>query len=221
MKSGKTELIIILDRSGSMSGIRSDMEGGLKGFIEKQKALPGECLVSLYQFDDIYETVFETRPVKDVGEIKLVPRNSTALYDAMAKTINAVGERLEKTPESERPTLVMIMTITDGQENASKEFAAAQVKTLVEHQIKTYSWDFTFLGANQDAVLTAQSLGIAGGKAMTYNATKGGSRALFNSAATYTSSVRTDINEFGNLARVQSIEFTEEDRKEAVEAKPN
>ena len=219
MKPGKTELIIILDRSGSMSGIRSDMEGGLKSFIEKQKTLPGECLVSVYKFDDIYETVFETRPIKDVGDIPLVPRGSTALHDAMGKTINRVGVRLAKTPEEDRPTLVMVMTITDGQENASRQFTADQVKELVKHQTDTYKWDFTFLGANQDAVLTAQNLGIVGAKAMTYNATAGGSQALFRSASNYAVTVRTDINEFGNLARVEDIGFTEEDRKEAVEAK--
>ena len=91
-----------------MSSIKEDMEGGLKSFLEKQKTLPGECLVSVYQFDDIYETVFEMRPVKDVGNIPLVPRGSTALHDAIGKTINTVGIRLEKTPESGRPQLEMV-----------------------------------------------------------------------------------------------------------------
>ena len=116
---------VILDRSGSMETIRNDVIGGFNTFLDKQKATPGEGTISLYRFDDQYETVYQGVNLKDARNMTrddLVPRNGTALYDAIGRTINSVGARLSALPESERPDQVLVMILTDGQENASKEF---------------------------------------------------------------------------------------------------
>lgn len=184
MKQGKSEIIIILDRSGSMSSIARDMEGGIKSYIDKQKLEPGECHVSLYQFDDKYDAVFEHAPIASVKDITLIPRGMTALLDAIGKTINSVGDRLAKTAESERPESVILVVITDGAENSSKEFTNDKIKELITRQTSQYNWRFIFLGANQDAVLAGVSMGFSANSSMTYSATqKGVSATSFNLCA--------------------------------------
>src|SRR5688572_4072309 len=118
----KTEIVVVLDRSGSMSCVRTDMEGGFNEFIKKQKEVAGDCAVTLVQFDDKYEVVYEAKPLNDVPNLNLVPRGSTALLDSLGKTINSVGYRLKNTPESKRPGRVLFLVITDGHENSSSEF---------------------------------------------------------------------------------------------------
>lgn len=174
MKAGKAEVIIVLDRSGSMTSIKTDMEGGFKTFLAKQKLEPGECLVSLYQFDDIYETVFEARDIKQVNEIRLEPRNGTALLDAIGRTFTAVGARLAALPESERPETVIVAIITDGCENASKEYTRPRIAEMVKHQQKKYAWKVIFMGANIDAVLVGGAMGTSQGLSLTYAATSAG-----------------------------------------------
>jgi uncharacterized protein YegL len=203
MKKGKSEVIIVLDRSGSMSSIKTDMEGGFKTFLEKQKKEPGECLVSLYQFDNIYEAVFEAKPIGQVDEIVLVPRGWTALRDAIGKTINSVGERLAKTPEDERPEVIILVVITDGMENASKEFSAAQIKEMVTHQTEKYDWKFIFLGANQDAVLTGSEYGTSKGLSITYAANCAGVAGTFSALTSGVSCLRA----------CSSYSFSEQDRQ--------
>jgi len=208
MKKGKSEIILILDRSGSMANIRNDMEGGIKNYIEKQKKEPGECYVSLYQFDDVYEPVFEYKNITNVGEISLVPRNMTALWDAVCKTINSVGDRLANTPESERPESIIITVITDGNENSSKEFTLQQVKDLVKQQADKYNWRFIFLGANQDAVLNGTNMGFGAGTSMTYASNSKGVSNSFDSLNIATCTYRT--------CNASSYAFSDEDRKKAL-----
>jgi len=221
MNASKTELIIVLDRSGSMSSIKKDMEGGLKSLIEKQAAEPGECLVSVYQFDDHYEPVFEAVNAKKAPSITLTPRGSTALRDALGKTINAVGERLAKSAEADRPGLVLLAVITDGFENASKEFGQSQVADLVKHQREKYNWQFVFLGCDQDSVLSGAAYGFSAGASMTYSKSSVGTGATYSILSSKLGIMRSDINQFGRLDKISDTTmFTEEDRKEAVETKP-
>ena len=176
MKQNKTELIVVLDRSGSMETIRTDMEGALKTLVEKQAGEKGECLFSLYQFDNEYEMVLEQVAIVNVSKNSLVlePRGGTALVDAIGKTINAVGNRLKNTDESERPETVIMTIITDGEENSSREFTADKVKEMVKHQTDKYKWKFIFLGSNIDAVKTGQQYGFARANTMSYcSSTKG------------------------------------------------
>jgi hypothetical protein len=192
MKKDSAYVAIVLDRSGSMASVREATIDGFNEFINSQKAVPGECRVLLAQFDDIYETVFD-KPLADVPpltEATFQPRNTTALFDAMAKTINNLGEKLAAMPEADRPDRVLLATITDGHENASKEFQQHDVKRLVEQQTKDYQWDFVFIGANQDAVLTAQGFGIRADQALTYNANPRSVRAMAMAVSDYATATR-------------------------------
>ncbi len=160
MQNDLSDITVILDRSGSMQSIQSDAEGGLNAFISKQKEQPGRANFTLVQFDDKYEVVHSGVPIRQVPHCKLVPRGNTALLDAVGRTINEVGDRLSKTPESDRPGLVVIVILTDGLENASREFSSAKIKEMIDHQREVYKWQFTYLGANQDAFAVAAKMGI-------------------------------------------------------------
>lgn len=163
MRSEYTHVSVLLDRSGSMDSIRTDVEGGFNSFIKSQKAVPGKLTVTLSQFDDLYELVYSGKDIHDVPPLNLVPRNMTALTDSLAKVINDTGAALNALPENVRPGKVLILIITDGLENASREFTAEQVAKMVKHQQEKYAWSFQYLGANQDAVLAAQAVGIDAG----------------------------------------------------------
>lgn len=184
MKKDKVEIVAILDRSGSMSGLQSDTIGGFNSFIEEQKKVDGECNVSLYLFDDNYEKIYEGIEVNKVPELTsktYYARGMTALFDAVGKTINSVGERLKNTPEDERPEQVIFIITTDGAENQSTEFRGGQIKEMIEHQTKKYNWDFMFLGANIDAFGVGQSLGLSRGMTTNYQASSIGTTALYSS----------------------------------------
>lgn len=155
-----TEIITVVDRSGSMSAIAQDMEGGYNAFIEDQKRLPGRCRLTQVQFDNIVETVYSGVDIHVAPKLDLQPRNTTALFDAIGKTINEVGRRLSYTPEHERPGRVLFVIITDGKENASQVFSQRTIANMIQHQTDRYSWKFVFLGANQDSFGTAAALNI-------------------------------------------------------------
>lgn len=161
MKKDYTDITFIVDRSGSMFTIAKDMEIGMEKFIKEQKDIPGECRISLVQFDDKIEKVFSGLLVETIDKIKLEPRGWTALYDAIGYTINETGKRLKNMKESERPEKVVMFIITDGAENYSKEFKAAKIEQMITHQKDKYSWEFVFLGANQDSIFSAKELGIS------------------------------------------------------------
>jgi uncharacterized protein YegL len=169
MKLDLTDVTVVLDRSGSMAACKHDAEGGLNAFVAKQKQEPGQCTFTLVEFDNEYNTPYNAVPIDQVGKYTLVPRGSTALMDAVGKAINATGSRLAAMPEQARPGLVVFVIITDGEENASREFNRTQIKQMIEHQQQTYSWKFTFLGANQDAFAEAASIGITMDAAVNYS----------------------------------------------------
>lgn len=206
MKENKTEVILLLDRSGSMNTCQSDMEGGINTFIEDQKKEKGECYVSLINFDDEYDIIFENTEISKVGEIKIYPRGLTALLDALGKTINSVGERLKKTNESERPDKVIFVVITDGLENDSKEFKRSKINEMIKHQEEKYSWEFIYLGANQDAISESKSMGFNFGSTMTYDTSDAGIKGMTRGLSNYVGSVR----------KGESYTFTAQDRNAAV-----
>lgn len=168
MKKNLTEIIILTDRSGSMKSIQSDMEGGLKSFIEKQKEEKGECRITHYEFDDVIDLKINNVNIKDVEQITISPRGMTALFDALGKVINEVGERLSKTKEKDKPESIIVITATDGLENASKEFNSRQIAEMIKHQEIKYSWKFIYLGANQDAFAIGKAYGFQGATSLTY-----------------------------------------------------
>lgn len=176
-KENSSEIVFVVDRSGSMSSIAADMRGGFDAFLVEQKKVPGECRVSLTRFDDHYDVVYEGKPLADVPPLDLEPRGSTALLDAVGRTIDAVGARLAKMPEPERPSKVLFVIITDGGENASREYSRKRVFDMITTQRTKFAWDFVFLGANQDAFAVAEGLGIMRGAAMNYAASGQGAQA--------------------------------------------
>lgn len=203
----KSYIAVVLDRSGSMESVRQATIDGFNEFVNKQRQEPGEATLLLTQFDDVYERVFE-KSLPDVPKLTkdtYVPRNMTALFDAMGKTINDVGAALEKLSEAERPAHVIVVVLTDGHENASKEFNQLQVANMVKHQRDKYAWDFVFLGANQDAVLTAAKFNIPQVSAMTYTSNQQSIRSVSASLGNYVAQRRAG----------RSAAFTKEDRTDA------
>lgn len=181
MRNDLTDVTLIVDRSGSMASCQKEAENGVNHFIEEQSKQAGECLFSLVQFDTEYEFLHNGVPIKDVPKYTLVPRGMTALLDAVGRAINEAGCRLAAIPEDQRPGLVVFVIVTDGQENSSHEFTRAQIKEMIERQQSVYAWQFTFLGANQDAFAEAGSLGISPAAAANYVPTN--SKIAFSSAA--------------------------------------
>ena len=165
-----TLIAVLLDRSGSMETVKSDIEGAFMAFIADQADAPGEARVTLAQFDTEFEVVFANRPIGKVGPLELQPRGMTALYDSMGRLITDVGAELRATPEAERPGKVIIVVMTDGHENSSQEWTHQAVGTAIKRQERDYAWDFVFLGANMDAVQIGTSLGFAPDKSMTWDA---------------------------------------------------
>jgi uncharacterized protein YegL len=165
MKDNLTELVFILDRSGSMSRLTGDTIGGFNSTINEQKKKEGEAVVSVVLFDDVYSVLHNGVDIKSVPELtnkEYFARGSTALLDAIGKTINTVGARLKNTPEDERPAKVLLIITTDGEENASREFSDEQIKAMIEHQKTKYNWDVLFIGGDIHSVNYAQrNLGVA------------------------------------------------------------
>lgn len=193
MKANYTDITIILDRSGSMDSIRSDMEGALNTFLSEQKRLPGECLVSLVMFNHIVEDSYIAVPIEAVQDIKIRPEGWTALNDAMGVSITKAGIRFAMMDESRRPEKVIFVIITDGQENKSTEFTREAVAKLVETQSTEFSWQFVYLGANQNAVQEAKHYGINAANAMTYAPIQGGVRAAAQSLSCNIGAYRSGV----------------------------
>jgi hypothetical protein len=173
MDKNYTDITILLDRSGSMYPIATDMQGAIDSFINAQTQLPGSCLVNLYHFDHELEEVFSNLPAKLVKPIELKPRGSTALLDSLGKTISRLGSRLARMPEEMRPGKVIFVIITDGLENASKEYNLPTVKQMIEDQTNKYNWQFLYIGANQDAFAEGLKFGLQYKQSYTFDPTRG------------------------------------------------
>lgn len=173
MKKGLTELVFILDRSGSMSGLESDTIGGYNALLQKQKKEAGEAVITTVLFDDRYELLHDRINIKGIEPItdkEYFVRGCTALLDAVGKTINKIGNVQKHTAEDERAEHVMFVITTDGMENSSREFSYEKVRRMIERQKSKYGWEFIFLGANIDAVAAAERFGISKDRAANYNA---------------------------------------------------
>ncbi len=154
MKKDYCEIIMVLDESGSMGSCKSDTIGGVNEFLKNQKRIRGEVNVTLVKFSDYYHVINDAAPLDQIAyldECNYTPSNTTALLDAVGKTINNTGKRLAGMPEENRPEKVIFVIITDGLENASKEFSRKEIFDMVSHQKQKYSWEFIFLGADIDA----------------------------------------------------------------------
>lgn len=193
MKKGCTELVFILDRSGSMGGLESDTIGGFNAMLDKQKKLEGECRITTVLFDNNYELLhdrIDIQAVSPITEKEYFVRGSTALLDAIGRTIHKTRNTQQHTAEDYRAENVLFIIITDGQENASREFSSAQVKEMIETQKTASGWEFIFLGANIDAVETARHFGISADRAQNYHADKAGVALNFDVMSKAVSTLR-------------------------------
>ncbi len=203
MNTNLTEIAFILDRSGSMSSLVQETLAGFNAFLRDQQALPGLARLSLVLFDDRYEVPIKSQPVAEIpllDERVYTTRGSTALLDAIARTIDDLGARLADTPESERPGKVIIAILTDGQENASQHFNIKDVNKRISHQQEKYAWDFLFLGANQDAISTGAQMGIFASNSATFSASSEGTLASHSS-----------LSRKAKAMRMQSMKMADEE----------
>ena len=172
MKTNRTELVFVLDRSGSMAGLESDTIGGFNSMLAKQKAEPGECRITTVLFDSQYEILhdrIDIRAVSPITDKEYFVRGSTALLDAVGRTINKIGGAQKNTAEGYRAGKVLFVITTDGMENASREFDYGMIKSMIRRQKSRYGWEFIFLGANIDAVGVADRFGVARDRAQNFH----------------------------------------------------
>lgn len=212
MQKDLTDITVVVDRSGSMRSCQSDAEGGINAFLDSQKRLPGRATFTMVQFDHEYEFVHRAIPLPDVPPFKLVPRGYTALLDAVGRAVVETGERLSKTPEADRPGLVAFLIITDGEENASREYKKDKIKEMIKTQQDTYKWQFTFLGANQDAFHEAASMGIKTAGALNFIAAR--SAQAYGIMSAKLGHMRSTAAVGGDV--MYAAAFTDEERAEAV-----
>ena len=193
MKKGLTELVFILDKSGSMGGLEKDTIGGYNTTLQKQKSVEGDALVTTVLFDNNYDLLhdrIDINAVSPITEREYQVGGSTALLDAIGRTIHKIGNAQKNTAEDYRAEKVMFVIITDGEENSSREYSSEKIKAQIEHQKSKYGWEFIFLGANIDAVQTAARFGIDRNRAQNYHADSEGSEVVYNAIACATVAFR-------------------------------
>lgn len=214
MNENLTQITIILDRSGSMSSVRDATISGFNEFVLGQKSAAGTANLTLIQFDseNSQEVVFD-RAINEIPKLtaeQFVPRGGTPLHDAMGRAITELGAKILRTPEAERPGKVVIVTMTDGQENASREYESKKIAAMIKHQQDVYKWQFLFLGANQDAILTGERLGIHAMNSVTYSGTLG-------SVTSTLASTSSNLTYYRNTSDPSALRYTEIQRKDAAE----
>ena len=190
-----TELVFILDRSGSMSGLESDTVGGFNTMIEKQKKQNAPCYVSTVLFNHASEVLYDRvklGEVQKMTEEDFFVGGSTALIDAIGGAIYHIGNIHKYIRPEDVPANTMFVIMTDGMENASRNYSSDRVKQMLERQKKRYGWEFLFIGANIDAVETAARYGIDADRAVNYHADKEGTRVVYQSVANAVCSVRAN-----------------------------
>ena len=193
MKKNLTELVFILDRSGSMAGLEDDTIGGFNAMIQKQKNEPGEAVVSTVLFDNYSEVIHDR---VDIQKIEPMTRNEyyvrgcTALLDAVGGAIHHIGNVHKYAREEDRPEKTLFVITTDGMENASRKYSYEKLKTMIERQKEKFGWEFIFLGANIDAAKEAARFGIDEDRAVNYNADREGTAVIYEAVSEAVCSVR-------------------------------
>lgn len=193
MRKGLTEIVFILDRSGSMGGLESDTIGGYNALMEKQKKEEGEAIVSTVLFDDAAEVLHDRVKLADVPAMtdkEYYVRGCTALLDALGGAIHHIGNVHKYAREEDRPEKTLFIITTDGQENSSRRYTYEKVKKMVERQKEKYGWEFLFLGANIDAIAEAGRFGIKADRAVNYQCDKEGTAVNFRALGKAVSRVR-------------------------------
>lgn len=204
MKDGLIELIVIADESGSMSGMKNDVIGGYNEFLETHQKMAGEAKLTFVKFNTNYTIVHNGINVKDAPALtgtSYMPGGGTALLDAVGRTIDEVGKRLAHTLEEEKPEKVMVVIMTDGEENQSREYTTKMILEKIKEQQDKWNWEFTFIGADQNAWDTAQSLGIRNSASYDVNNTG----KMFKSMSNYTASTRSYVSSKGQSKMSMSV----------------
>ncbi len=183
MKKGLTEIVFILDRSGSMGGLEADTIGGYNSMITKQKKEEGDAIISTVLFDDRVELLHDRKDLKsveDITEKEYFVRGCTALLDAIGGSIKRIGDIQKELPEEDKPEKTLFIITTDGMENASKKYTYDKVKKMVEKKKRKHHWEFVFLGANIDAIAVANKFGVAANRAVRYECDSMGTKLNFD-----------------------------------------
>ena len=194
MRKGLTEIVFILDRSGSMRGLEADTIGGFNSMIEKQQKEEGEAFISTILFDDQSEVLYDRVPigkVEPMNDKQYYVRGCTALLDAVGGAIHHIGNVHKYARPDDVPEKTIFIITTDGMENASRNYDYKNVKKMVERQKKKYHWEFIFLGANIDAIEVAGRFGVAPSRAVRYECDSAGTALNFNVMSRVLSSART------------------------------
>lgn len=194
MNDNLTEIVFLLDRSGSMSGMEQDTIGGYNNFIKSQKGEVGKANLTTVLFDNYYEVLHDRiniTKVKPMTHKEYFVRGSTALLDAVGKTIQSITQQIDKTEKEKQPTKVLFVITTDGMENSSREYTMDQIKKMIEHQKSGHGWEFIFLGANIDATQTARDIGIDDDRSSNFSLSKRGVKAMYSVMSKTASSLRS------------------------------
>lgn len=213
-RNNLTELVFILDRSGSMSGLESDTIGGFNSLIEKQKKEEGECFVSTVLFDNVSEVLHDRVRLTDINKMTerdYTVRGCTALIDALGGAINHIGNIHKYARSEDVPEHTMFVIMTDGMENASHIYSSDEVKKMIKNQKEKYGWEFLFIGANIDSVETANNLGIDADRAVNYNADGRGTEVVYDTVCLAASQIRRNAPLNSNWSK--SIQTDYESRK--------
>lgn len=183
MDENLTELVMIIDKSGSMSGLESDTIGGFNSMIAKQKKEDSDCYVSVVLFDDRSEVIYDRvnlKKIEPMNDNQYVPSGCTALLDAIGGAIHHIKNVHKYAREEDRPAKTLFIITTDGMENASRQYTYEKVKQMIEKQKERNGWEFLFLGANMDAVEVAGRFGIGSNRAVTYENDSEGNRVKYD-----------------------------------------
>ncbi len=186
MNNNISELVFILDRSGSMSGLEGDTIGGFNSLIEKQKSIEGRCFVTTVLFDSDYERIHDRVDLSEIPamtEKDYYVRGCTALLDAIGSTIRHIAKIHKYARPEDVPAHTTFVIMTDGMENASRSYDSDTVKRMIEHEKEKYGWEFLFLAANIDAVETASRVGIRADRAANYRADKRGTAVVYDAVS--------------------------------------
>lgn len=217
MKKYYTDITIVLDKSASMESVWTDTLGGFNKFLKEQKDLEGEAALTLYQFADSFNPIYEGKRIKTAEELTdktYIPDGwSTSLLDAVGRAIVETGKRLDNMDEDEKPEKVIFVVQTDGLENSSQEHTVESVKNMIQHQEDKYNWKFIFLGASPEAFSQSSSLGFSALNSMQYSNTSKGNDAAYSTLSRGISNLRSmSVESYASAST-----FSEED-KEAVKS---
>jgi len=205
-KAGRTHIVMVLDRSGSMSSIKSDMEGAINEYVKDQQKVDGECTFTFAQFDTEHEVLLDHVDLQEVGDVTIEPRGMTALHDAMGLNLTNARTYVKGLSKDKAPEHKLYVVITDGHENSSKEWTKEKVSKAIA-EAEGEGWTVVYLGANQDAIAVGGDMGTQRGSTMTFAPTQAGVKSAVASSSVHTSMLRGTGNYGG---------YDEDERKDSV-----